>query len=31
MDKYLMGDQLRPWKSGVAQTITFVITQEKKG
>ena len=27
MDKYLMGDSLKPWKGGVAQSITFVITQ----
>ena len=28
MDKYLMGDSLKPWKGGVAQSITFVITQD---
>lgn len=28
MDDYLLGNNLIPWKGGVAQTITFVITQE---
>lgn len=28
MSKYLMGDKLPQWKSGIAQTITFVITQQ---
>lgn len=28
MDKYLMGDSLKPWKGGVAQSITLVITQD---
>lgn len=28
MEDYLMGDALKPWKGGVSQSITFVITQD---
>ena len=28
MNNYLMGDEMEPWKGGMAQTITFVITQD---
>ena len=28
MEEYIMGNQLEPWKGGIAQTITFVITQD---
>lgn len=28
MDNYLMGDNLKPWKGGVVQSVTFVITQD---